>query len=194
MKRFLRAAAYALILVVCTTVLTTNAAAQGQSVYELQIPIVTMGGDFNNGTADTSIKKWALTANTSVGTTATASFPCFYTRVDSVQHTAALNDSVNCRLSGYYHSVGFQISATRSGSVACDSTKFYIWGSKRYYGYGNDVLLTSFTMANNATEQVFNYEVNNGVGNPFTTYRVTAICGNLALNSTVLWNSTILVR
>ncbi len=187
MKRFL------CLGLVTLGILTSVGANAQQTVTEAQVPYVYSSGDFNNGTGDTTLKKWSLT--TASGFTYTSTYPCFYTRQDSVTHIATYNDSVRVRLPIYAHSVGFQVKATRSGAVRCDSTTFYVYGDMSYgNGQGAYGLLTSFTMANSSSEQVFTYLINSGIGNPYTNYRITAINGNLSTNSTVLWRAYLLIR
>lgn len=181
-----------LFALVCAFV-TKGAMAQS-SVYRIQPTQVTLGGSFNNGTGDTLTKVWATV--TSSGKTGTSTFPLFYTRLDSVVNTAAANDSVWAKMPQYYDHVSLEIKATRVGSVRCDSTTFNVWGSMSNTNWNSGAykLLTTFTMANSASTQVFQYALNSGTGNPYTGIRVTATNGNLSTNSKVEWQGFLLIR
>ena len=167
-----------------------------QKVNEVQEPTVYMGGSFTNaGVLDTGFRTYGLT--TLQGVTGLTNYPLFSTPVDWVLHVGNANDSVFERTPFYAHSVSFEIKAqdTTASGARCDSTTFYIYGSKSLEGFtGLEKLLTSFTMVNNTNKQVFQYDVNGGVGNPFTNYRVTAICGNTTANTQVKWQAFMLVR
>lgn len=164
-------------------------------VYKTGVPSITMGGDFNNGTGDTSTKAYGLTS--AGGRTAVSTFPVMSARLDSTTHTAAANDSVCAKLSGYYNSVTLEIRAVQVGAVRCDSTTFYVWGSASGVSPGKGVLkqLTSFTMANTTNQQIFQYTFNTtGGGWPYTGLRVTAVNGNLSTNSNCAWQPFLLIR
>jgi hypothetical protein len=167
-----------------------------QSVYNVQTREVTIGGDFNNGvTTDTADKMWIQGSSNVVsgGRALSTTFGSWYSRLDTVVNAGAANDSVRVRVKGYVRSVSFQINALRNGSARCDSTKFYLWGNKALGG-SSPALLQTFSMPNAASEQVFQYDVNSGSGNPFTSYTITAVNGNLAAGSSVRWRAWLLIR
>ena len=184
------------LLVVASGLSMTQAARGQQSVSET-IPVsITMAGSFTNGgVLDTTQRTYSLGAVSH--STAISTYPMFSTPIDWVLHVGAANDSVWARTPFYAHSLSFEIDAqdTTASGARCDSTTFYIYGSKSLQGFSStEKLLTSFTMVNNTNKQVFQYDVNSGIGNPYTNYRVTAICGNTTANTQVKWQAFMLVR
>ena len=182
------------VILLCAMAVGLTTLTQAQSkVITVQPNTIVLGGDFNNGSGDTSLQTYSVTTVPGYGYVANPNLPAFQTRNDSVTHTGSANDSVRARVPGYYHYVGFEIHAKQVGAVRADSTTFYVWGTKTPgNGQGSFKLLTSFTMANIANEQVFTYDVPNG--NSCTNYRITALNGNLSANSMAQWQATMLLR
>lgn len=98
--------------------------------------------------------------------------PTYYT--DSVLVTNTGVDTFFVPCNPYRNSVGFQINVRKvSGNPS--SVTIHVWGSKATLPSGGYTDLTDLTIANTAGLQVFNYDINNGVGNPFRWYMITIL-------------------
>lgn len=106
-----------------------------------------IGGDFKFGTA-----------------------PSFFTKLDTVTNTGV--DTFRTPLNPYRNSVGFQVNVLKISGDPGDVV-VTIWGSKAATTAGGYVQLATFNIGDDAGIQVFDYNVNNGVGNPYRWYMVT---------------------
>lgn len=105
--------------------------------------------------------------------------PTYNTKLDTVTNTG--KDTVYTPLNPYRNSVGFQVNVKKiSGDPS--SCIVHVWGSKApsvdVHGSkvpvaGGFVEITTFSIANASGLQVFNCDVNNGIGNIYRNYMLT---------------------
>lgn len=170
------------ILAIAVTLITGMSFAQ-QRVIPSACPTVTVGGDFNAGTYDTTAKSYTA-----------AQFP-LYTALDTAQTAVGAGDSVRAKLVGEYNHVNFETHATIYTGTSCDSVYVQYWGTcTKGNGQGAYRLLQTTTLGTTTSEQVISYLPNSGLGNPYTNYRVTVDVADLAGTCKVQWRSWMLVR
>ncbi len=118
---------------------------------------------------------------------------CFSTVLDTISDGA--RDTVMTPLNPHRNSVSFQIEANFVSGNDIDSSVVEVWATRLSGGTSGWVLLNTETLTTSTDAQYFMYDVNGGIGNPYTgymfVYRTTAVD---EVQNDVSWRVHVLIR
>lgn len=167
-------------LVALTTGLCMSAVAQNK-VVPAQVAAIIASGNFNSGGSTSQATYTAIN---------TTNYPCLYTKLDSVQLNVP--DTFYAKLIGEYNSTGFGFDVAKIAGRT-DSFTIKVYGTKKPSpAVGDYKLLTTLTVGNAST--YLDYDINAGIGNPYTKYMLVFSTTNAATGSNASWRGWLLTR